>query len=413
MKYDTIIIGGGLSGLTCGINLQQKGKKVMVISGGQSSLHFNSGSFDLLGYQNGAVVANPFEAIKLLPENHPYKHIKDLEASAAAARQLLTEAGIETVDADGKTSGVCTRNHFRLSPIGKLIPAWLTQKGMFTVNDPKELESKKVCVMNITGFLDLPVAFVAENLQGYGADVTLKSVTTPLLEEARRSPSEMRATNIAKYLSDDQHIEEVRAAIEKAVPTGCNLLLLPAVLGMANDHTSNKLIQQLSVPTCFIATLPPSVPGTRVQTLLRQRFQHLGGVLLPNNTVNEASWNQNHLESVRTEELEETTLAADEFILATGSFLGGGLHSDYEGVSESIFHLDVDASQERKDWTAGQLFDRQPYQSFGVRTTPDLNVLKESKPVDNVRAIGSILSGNDPRQQDATGIDLLTALTLS
>ncbi|WP_028909319.1 anaerobic glycerol-3-phosphate dehydrogenase subunit GlpB [Prevotella sp. AGR2160] len=412
MKYDTIIIGGGLSGLTCGINLQQKGKKVMVISGGQSSLHFNSGSFDLLGYQDGAVVANPFDAIKRLPETHPYHHVKDMEAAAEAARKLLTEAGIETVDADGKTSGVCTRNHFRLSPIGKLIPAWLTQKGMFTVNDPKELEGKKICVMNITGFLDLPVAFVAENLKSYGADITVKTFTTPLLEKARRSPSEMRATNIAKYLSDDHHIEEVGAAIKEAVPQACDLMLLPAVLGMGNDHTSNQLIQQLSVPTSFIATLPPSVPGTRVQTLLRQRFQHLGGVLLPNNTVNEASWNQNHLESVRTEELEETTLAADEFILATGSFLGGGLHSDYEGVSESIFHLDVDASQERKDWTAGQLFDRQPYQSFGVRTTPDLKVLKESKPIDNVRAIGSILSGNDPRQQDATGIDLLTALTL-
>lgn len=65
MKYDTIIIGGGLSGLACGISLASKGQKVMIAAAGQSSLHFNSGSFDLLGYdEQGNVIDNPLEAVK-------------------------------------------------------------------------------------------------------------------------------------------------------------------------------------------------------------------------------------------------------------------------------------------------------------------------------------------------------------
>ena len=41
MRYDTIIIGGGLSGLTCGIALAKGGQRVAVIGAGQSTLHFN------------------------------------------------------------------------------------------------------------------------------------------------------------------------------------------------------------------------------------------------------------------------------------------------------------------------------------------------------------------------------------
>ena len=52
MKFDTIVIGGGLSGLTAANVLAKKGQRVAIVSNGQSTLHFTSGSFDLLGYDN-------------------------------------------------------------------------------------------------------------------------------------------------------------------------------------------------------------------------------------------------------------------------------------------------------------------------------------------------------------------------
>ena len=48
MNFDTIIIGGGLSGLTAGIELQKRGQKTLMISSGPSALHFFSGSFEFL-----------------------------------------------------------------------------------------------------------------------------------------------------------------------------------------------------------------------------------------------------------------------------------------------------------------------------------------------------------------------------
>ena len=406
MKFDTIIIGGGLSGLTCGIALAQAGQHVAVVSAGQSSLHFNSGSFDLIGYKDGQEVEDPLETLDHLPETHPYSKLSNPDILVNRARKLLEEAGIKTVGDNHK-------NHYRLSPVGKLIPAWLTMDGLFTVNSAEELKGRPVCLANITGFLDFPVPYLADALRQYGADVRLWTVTTPLLERARQSPTEMRATNIAQYLADDENVQEVAGALKKVLPEKVELLLLPAVLGMANDHAAKRLQQLMPVETKFVATMPPSVPGTRIQTLLRQYFQKLGGTLLPNDTVVRGDIEDGKVVRVFTANLAETPLEATHFVLAAGSFLGGGMASNYDGIFEPVFHLDTDGSDNRTDWTADKLFDRQPYQSYGVRTDSLFLVSRDNNIINNVYAIGAILSGNDPRMATSTGIDLLTALSVA
>ena len=88
MKFDTVIIGGGLSGLMCGIKLSEKGKKCAIVSSGQSALHFFSGSFDLLNATpEENIVLHPLDSISRLVKlnpRHPYSKIgPDLCASLA------------------------------------------------------------------------------------------------------------------------------------------------------------------------------------------------------------------------------------------------------------------------------------------------------------------------------------------
>lgn len=65
MKFDTIIIGGGLAGLLAGIRLQRAGQDCALISTGQSAMHFWSGAFDLLNrLPDGTEVDYPLEGMQ-------------------------------------------------------------------------------------------------------------------------------------------------------------------------------------------------------------------------------------------------------------------------------------------------------------------------------------------------------------
>ena len=77
MRMDTVIMGGGLSALTCGITLAKHGKRVTIVASGQSTLLFNGGSMELLGSIDGQEVTAPLEAVATLPDNHPYRKIGD------------------------------------------------------------------------------------------------------------------------------------------------------------------------------------------------------------------------------------------------------------------------------------------------------------------------------------------------
>ena len=225
MKYDTIIIGGGISGLVAGITLCSAGQKVGIVSSGQSALHFNSGSMELLGHDGrGNDVDNPCEAIKLLPPSHPYSKIgaATMAAMLADVKDFFARAGI-------KLCGDEHHNHYRITPMGAFRPAWLSLDGYAMFDRPAHLADGTILIVNIKGFIDFYPEFIRHALETSNY-CEIREISHPKIERLRKSASEMRPTNISAVINGDV-VKDIASDINSLIEqTGADAVIMPAVV---------------------------------------------------------------------------------------------------------------------------------------------------------------------------------------
>ena len=368
MRFDTVIIGGGLAGLTAGISLQEAGQKVAIVSAGQNAMHFFSGSFEHAGPVRERVSA------------------------------LFAAAGVRTNAIDG----------LQLMPMGKFQPVSLTLEDVTVF--PEEHIAEKALIVNFTGFHDFYCTFLAETLEKAGTACRIRFVRLPEMEHLRTSPSEMRSVNIARVLDEywEKAVSDIRILLGDE-----DLIILPQVFGLKDASVLDKIRTALPARVAFVGTMPPSVPGIRTQMLLKRRFEVLGGTFLMGDEVTSAALHEGVVSSITTRNLDTARLFADHFILASGGYFSKGLVATPTQVFEPLFGLDIDYPVERKDWYDADFFAAQPFMDFGVKTDASLHAVKDGEPVKNLFCIGSVLGGT--RKEDygtAAGLAIRTAFAV-
>ena len=412
MKFDTIIIGGGLSGLISGIYLSQRGQRCVIISSGQSALHFSSGSFDLLNnLPDGTSVQKPLDAISELVKQaptHPYAKLGETKFKELAqqAEEFFKNAGIST-------QGYHEENHYRVTPMGTLKPTWLTLKNLLISENEKCLPIQHPGIFNITGFLDFYTRFIADEFLKMGAKCSIHSINFPALENLRKNPTEMRSVNIARVFDKQENIEEL-ARILKAESGDCDSIILPAITGLNREDVVDYLRKEINKPIYLLPTLPPSVPGIHTQQKLRSVFQQNGGVFMLGDNVLRADIKGNRISQIYSFNHGDIPFVGQNFILATGSYFSQGLIASTEKIYEPIFDLDVTFTPNRTQWYNSDVFDTQPYQSFGIKTDSTFRCTREGKLFENLYAAGAILEGFNPLKEGCgAGVSILSAMYIA
>lgn len=411
MKYNTIIIGGGLAGLTSAIGCAGAGLKTALISAGDSALTFASGSIDVLGIRpDNSLIQYPFEEISHLPSGHPYQKLgaEKLRQSLNFFTGHLAQAGIEMIS-HGQ------QNHNRLTALGAVRPTWLSQTGTTPLSITAPAAGlRRVAIINLAGFRDFQPALVAAGMKKHpefaGVEFTIADIKAETLNMNARNAYELRSLEMARVLKRDLFSQPkgmtiFASAIQKAAGNA-DLVLLPSALAVENGNELISELEQLTgLRICELATLPPSLPGMRMASALKKRFRELGGLLLEGDEVISGHFDGDKLLSVKTRLNPNMPLEANHFVLAAGSFFSRGLESSHTRLTDKTFNLDVVETGHREQWSSERFLNgsQHGFNYFGVETNDHLNPYQNGNTIDNLYCAGAVLGGFNPVAEASAG----------
>lgn len=421
MNFDVAIIGGGLAGLTCGIALQQRGKRCVVINNGQAAIDFASGSLDLLGkLPNGSAVENVRENITALRDQLPTHPYSLLGAEKVIAKAKDFEALAQSLNLD--LIGSTEKNHWRVTGLGGLRGTWLSPNSVPTVQGNEAFPHKRIAVLGIEGYHDFQPQLLAANLvlnpQFAHCEVTSGFLNIPQLDELRENAREFRSVNIAQLLEHKLAFDDlVKEIVESA--QGAEAVFLPACFGLENQEFMTALRQATKLALFELPTLPPSLLGMRQRIQLRHQFEALGGLMMNGDSAVKAHFDGDRVRCIMTRLHNDEEITADNFVLASGSFFSKGLVSEFDKIFEPVFYSDIIGvegfdDKDRFTWTDHRFSNPQPYQSAGVAINEHCQVQKSGQFLTNLYAIGNVIGGFNALELGCgSGVAVVTALAVA
>ena len=448
---DLLVIGAGLTGLFAAYTAARAGLRVRVIAQGAGATHWHAGTIDLLGYlpHGEKAVTNWTQALPELPPAHPYrlfgieaiaKAMDEFQRLTAAAGLPYLRAGNDMIltnssppderisqlsDSDEQVNDSnLGRNLQLISPVGAPRPVYLAPAAQQAANLD---DDRPLVIVGLQSMPDFYPELITENLQRQG--LRARSATVPLSKIATQRDN--NPLHVARLLDQPaaqaqftQMVVDVTAAGERVG--------LPAVLGQdahaalvtqlheaittrSRQSSQSSQSQQAGNSIFEIPTLPPSVPGLRLDAALRAQLASLGVRVEIGMEVCGFHATGRHIQWLETETgsrpLRHT---ARNFLLATGGILGGGIRADRCGrVKETVFNLPLTAPQSRTQWLRPLFLDRRGHPIFqaGVSVDQRFRPLDQAgAPVyDNLWAAGSTLAHTDPiRERSREGIAIAT-----
>jgi glycerol-3-phosphate dehydrogenase subunit B len=364
-EYDVVVIGGGVSGLMAAICLAGKGCHVAVVSQGDPVACLSTGCVDLL-----ALGDHPLELIASLPDRHPYRMVARSEILNAfdLFKEATALAGLDYIGSPDQNRGI-------LTPLGTIKTTCLVPD---TMRCSPAKRDEYLHIISFDGLKDFYPSYIQARFRHADFSLYEAGVSSTMSLAQQFEMEAFRAGFISWLKSIDITGEKVG---------------LPAVLGLEDPSSVRREIEsQIDRPVFEIPTLPPSVPGIRLFRALKRRLQKSGGELYWGKPITSVERYGRVVEAVTIgTKGRSTRVNGKAFILATGSFVSGGLYATMDAVEETVFGLPVYVPAPRESWFGDDFFPPDhPIEKAGI--VVDESFRPKESPMENLFVCGSILA---------------------
>jgi glycerol-3-phosphate dehydrogenase subunit B len=364
-EYDVVVIGGGISGLTAAVDLAESGRRVAVVSRGDPIACLSTGCIDLL---DGT--ANPLAALASLPDRHPYRLLGEegVEQALEKFRERMAAAGLVYM-------GSPRVNRAILTPLGTFKTTCLVPE---TMNASPGRYDEAVHIVSFAGLKDFYPSYIQARFRRSTVSVFEAGPVTPLsLAQSFETPP-FRGRFLDWLGGLDRTEEKIG---------------LPAVLGLNGFRAIQEAVEEKAgLPVFEIPTLPPSVAGMRLFRALKGCLKKAGGQLYWGRPVASVERYGRVVEAVTIAARgRRIRVNGKAFVLATGSFVSGGLYARIDGIQETVLGLPVQAPSFRGDWFSPDFFPPcHPIEEAGVEVDESWRPAGTS--LENVFVCGSLLA---------------------
>ncbi len=432
MRFDILVIGGGMAGAVAASKAADSGQEVAVVRRGYGATALSSGAIDIaldplgISSESGADTSSIKRGLEELirrSSHHPYRAIASAGAAEPADtvidifREALNEllAGLKN---NLPFTGSLDCNQILANNLGTCKFAAFSQ-GTISSGDLLKMRQARLLFLGIRGLSCFNPRYLANSLLDFSRrqDTDYIQATDSILLDFPGCSREnnMLPAELAAGLDNPEVATNFTESIKRAVGNkSCTHLVLPPVFGLDRAPQILERIQESLGCICFeTVSTPVSIPGLRLQRALDANLSAKGIKVLSGEVV---AFKQKGKRVAEVMLKEEGNISAKSFVLATGKYIGGGVVKG-PGFKEPIFDLPLFFNGKK----IGEVFIKEmlghnpvashPAFSVGLRTDSRLRPLQEEGEVifENLFAAGAVLGGyNYLTEKCGLGVALAT-----